>query len=328
MRRLDLVLAAALLAAPSSAATAAEVPFTPRQANGAVLEESGSWRDGRSALMLKVQVLLDRAGVSPGVVDGYLGENVRKALAAYEEINGFAPDGELDPEVFSALTQGDTAPVLEVYAITEDDVDGPFVETIPDDYAALAEMDRIPYRGPQEMLAERFHMDEGLLAALNPDADFTRAGTEIVVARPGEPIEESAIARIEVDRSRGAVRALDADGALLIHYPATIGSARTPSPAGTHEITGIAIDPVYYYNPDVNFQQGGNDEQLEIPPGPNNPVGSVWIDLSEPTYGIHGTPSPAEIDKDYSHGCVRLTNWDAEELAGLVEQGLTVAFVE
>jgi lipoprotein-anchoring transpeptidase ErfK/SrfK len=325
MRRLTVLLAAGGLAAP---ALAAEPAFTPQAANEAALEENGGWRDGQSALVLRVQVLLDRAGVSPGVIDGYLGENVRKALAAYEEIEGFPVDGELDPEVFAALSEGDPAPVLGAYTITEDDVDGPFVESIPDDYAALAEMERLSYRGPRELLAETFHMDQDLLAALNPDADFDVAGTQIVVAQTGDPIERAAIARIEVARSIGAVRALDADGALIIHYPATIGSEETPSPSGTHEIVAVAPDPVYYYRPEVNFQQGGNERQLEIPPGPNNPVGSTWIDLSEPTYGIHGTPEPALIDKTYSHGCVRLTNWDADELAGLVEQGLTVAFVE
>lgn len=325
MRRLAFLLVAGTLAGPT---LAAEPAFTPEEVNGAALGEGGGWQDGQSALVLRVQTLLDRAGVSPGVIDGYLGENVRKALAAYEEIEGFPVDGELDPEVFQALTEGDSAPVLGAYTITQDDVDGPFVETIPEDYAELAEMERLAYHGPMELLAETFHMDQELLAALNPDADFSAVGTEIVVAQTGDPIGSAAIARIEVDRSRGAVRALDADGALIIHYPATIGSEETPSPSGTHEIVAIAPDPVYYYRPDVNFQQGGNEKQLEIPPGPNNPVGTVWIDLSEPTYGIHGTPEPALIDKTYSHGCVRLTNWDAEELAGLVDKGLTVAFVE
>lgn len=310
-------------------ASAAEPALDPRAVDTASLGSAPMPVEGeRSALVLRLQVLLDRQGVSPGVIDSYLGDNVRKALSAYARREGLPEADPLAPETVSALLEDDPEPVLVTYAITREDVAGPFAETIPEDYAALAEMDRISYRGPQEMLAERFHMDIDLLAALNPDADFTRAGTEILVARPGAPVEEAEIARIVVDRSLRAVRVLDAEENLLVFYPATIGSAETPSPSGTHEIVAVATDPAYYYRPDVNFRQGDLDEPLEIPPGPNNPVGTVWIDLSEPTYGIHGTPTPAEIDKVYSHGCVRLTNWDAEELAGLVETGIPVAFVE
>ncbi|GGK18528.1 L,D-transpeptidase family protein [Salinarimonas ramus] len=306
----------------------AQPALDPAEVNAARLGEERPVAGERHPLILRLQVLLDRANVSPGVVDGYLGENVEKALSAYARREGFADADPLAPEIVEALLAGDVEPVLERYVITADDLEGPFVESIPDDYAQLAEMERLAYRGPQEMLAERFHMDQELLEALNPDADFGSAGTEILVARPGEALEEGTIARIAVDRSLGALRALDEAGEIVVFYPATIGSAETPSPSGTHEIVAVAMDPAYYYRPDVNFQQGDLDRQLEIPPGPNNPVGTVWIDLSEPTYGIHGTPTPDEIDKDYSHGCVRLTNWDAEELAGLVEQGIPVEFVQ
>ncbi|MGP9821812.1 L,D-transpeptidase family protein [Salinarimonas sp. NSM] len=307
---------------------AAEPALDPIAVETARLEGYEPMEGERSPLVLRLQVLLDRADVSPGVIDGYLGENVRKALEAYALRESIDANGPLAAPVVEALIAGDDAPVLSTYTITEDDVAGPFVDEIPDDYAALAEMERLAYHGPQEMLAERFHMDQDLLAAMNPRADFSRAGTEILVAQPGDPLETAAIARIEVSRSRGALRALDGDGGLVLFHPATVGSRETPSPSGTHEVTAIATDPAYYYRPDVNFQQGDLETQLEIPPGPNNPVGTVWIDLSEPTYGIHGTPTPAEIDKDYSHGCVRLTNWDAEELAALVETGTPVAFVE
>ncbi|WP_372423443.1 L,D-transpeptidase family protein [Salinarimonas chemoclinalis] len=317
-----------LASAGVSPAAAADRAIDPIAVETARLDEHEPVEGERSPLVLRLQVLLDRADVSPGVIDGYLGENVRKALEAWAGREGLDADAPLAASVVEALIAGDGDPVLATYAITEEDVAGPFVDEIPDDYAALAEMERLAYRGPQEMLAERFHMDQDLLAAMNPDADFSRAGTEILVARPGEPLQEGAIARIEVSRSVGALRALDADGALVLFHPATVGSRETPSPSGTHEITAIARDPAYYYRPDVNFQQGDLDEALEIPPGPNNPVGTVWIDLSEPTYGIHGTPTPEEIDKDFSHGCVRLTNWDAEELAGLVETGTPVVFVE
>ena len=170
-------------------------------------------------------------------------------------------------------------------------------------------------------------MDIDLFTALNSGASYS-AGSSIVVAdiSGGEP--EGKARRIEADKSKAQLRAYDAEDRLLVAYPATIGSAENPSPSGTHEVRAIAADPIYYYRPGENFQQGDNTEPLDIPPGPNNPVGTVWIDLSEEGYGIHGTPEPAAIDKTASHGCVRLTNWDAEELAGLVEAGVMVEFLE
>jgi lipoprotein-anchoring transpeptidase ErfK/SrfK len=177
-----------------------------------------------------------------------------------------------------------------------------------------------------EALAEKFHMDIDLLEALNPEADFAE-GEEIVVVDPGKPLEGT-IARIEADKPLGQLRAYDEQGVLIVAYPATVGSDDNPSPAGVHEVRAIAPEPTYTYDPEVNFQQGDNTEVLVLPPGPNNPVGAVWIDLSEPTYGIHGTPEPSEIDKTASHGCVRLTNWDAEELASMVEEGVAVQFTQ
>ncbi|MHB1109785.1 MAG: L,D-transpeptidase, partial [Devosia sp.] len=171
----------------------------------------------------------------------------------------------------------------------------------------------------------RFHMDADLLEALNPGTAY-RAGDVVFVAAFG-PNRTGKVARIEADKSLRQVRAYDASGTLLAAYPATIGSQETPSPTGTHVVQGVATMPDYTYNPKVNFQQGDNTEILKIPPGPNGPVGTIWIDLSQPTYGIHGTPEPSLIDKVASHGCVRLTNWDAEELAELVTPGVTVEFL-
>ena len=177
------------------------------------------------------------------------------------------------------------------------------------------------------MLAEKFHMDEGYLKALNPDADFTRPGTIIKVVTPGGK-RKGKVARIIADKGTKQVRGYDANGKLIVAYPATIGSADTPSPSGTVRIERIAHNPGYTYNPKINFQQGTNTKVLDIPPGPNGPVGSTWIALSKPTYGIHGTPEPSKIGKTASHGCVRLTNWDANELAGMVEPGVIVSFID
>jgi lipoprotein-anchoring transpeptidase ErfK/SrfK len=196
---------------------------------------------------------------------------------------------------------------------------------MPDDFQALAKMDRLGYRSPAEMFAERFHMDIDLLKNLNPQIDGVTAGTEIVVANvDGRPSGQ--VKRIEISKEAGQLRGYDASGNMILAYPATIGSQELPSPSGTHRVRAIAPDAAYYYRPDENFKIDGIDEPLELAPGPNNPIGTTWIDLSKPTYGIHGTPDPAEIAKTQSHGCVRLTNWDVEELAALVEPGVEVTF--
>ena len=169
-------------------------------------------------------------------------------------------------------------------------------------------------------------MDENLLAKLNPGIDFGAPGAQIVVANPGASRTDIAVTYIIADKTRKQLLGYDAANRLVVSYPATIGSEQLPSPSGVHKVNAVAWDAAYYYRPAVNFQQGNNKRKLTIPPGPNNPIGTTWIDLSEPTYGIHGTPEPSRIDKTNSHGCIRLTNWDAEELAGLVEKGVPVEF--
>ncbi|WP_244493789.1 L,D-transpeptidase [Aureimonas sp. AU4] len=277
--------------------------------------------------LIRLQVLLDRAHASPGVIDGLSGENTVKAIRLFEERRGLPVDGRVDDDVWQALTQ-DSAPAVKTYEITEKDVDGRYVKRIPTDYAELAKLKWVGYRGVGEMLGERFHMGEGLLEALNPDAKWTKAGTSVLVADPG-PAPEGLVTRIEVDKSRGEILAYGEDGTVIMTAPATIGSEDTPSPSGDMKVERVAHNPGYTYNPKKNFQQGKNKELLEIAPGPNGPVGSVWIALTKPTYGIHGTPEPSKIDKTNSHGCVRLTNWDAEALAGIVEKERTeVHFLE
>jgi lipoprotein-anchoring transpeptidase ErfK/SrfK len=279
--------------------------------------------EGPDPLVAKVQILLDRQDVSPGVIDGYPGENVEKAIRAFETMNDMEQDGVLDELVWAALAGSDEEPVVTSYTITEDDLSG-LAEEIPEDYSEMGEMDHVGYASVEEKLAERFHMGLVFLKALNPDADFS-SGTEIVVASPGDDAEGKVV-RIEVDKQRAQLRAFDGSDKLVAAYPATVGSDQLPSPSGTHEVVAVAPEATYSYQPDENFQQGDNDKPLTLPPGPNNPVGGIWIDLSEPTYGLHGTPEPELIDKTQSHGSVRMTNWDARELAGMVEKGTIVEF--
>jgi len=340
MRRSAFAVAALLFVAPAAAqdvVTAAVAPITVDAINTADLTMIPAQytppptNDATGAplpelqpdpAVVRLQVLLDRAGASPGVIDGFDGDNVRKAVIAFELMQGLPADGMLDPDVLAALETGE--PVIGEYQIMPPDLEaiGP---PIPTDYAEQATREFLGYTSIEEELGERFHMDPDLLAALNPGAGYA-AGDHVYVATYG-PDRTGEVVRIEADKSLRQVRAYDATGALLVAYPATIGSEDNPSPSGTHVVEGVAPMPTYTYNPKVNFQQGDNTTVLTIPSGPNGPVGSMWIDLSEPTFGIHGTPEPSKIDKTGSHGCVRLTNWDANELAKMVKPGVPVDFV-
>lgn len=308
--------------------TADALELSPEAVNTASLASLATERPKKPSpdpdlAIVRLQVLLDRAGASPGVIDGLYGENVGKAVAGFEAMNKLPEDGKLDPEVISRLEAG--PPIVESYLIAKEDAAG-LVDRIPEDYGEKAKMANMGYTSVEEKLAERFHMDIDLMKAFNPGADFAPGKTIQVVATGSA--REGKVKRIEVNGKAGQVLAYDARGLLLAAYPATVGSEDNPSPSGTHKVKGVARMPVYRYDPKVNFKQGKNNKVLTIPKGPNGPVGSIWIDLTEPTYGIHGTPDPELIDKVGSHGCVRLTNWDAEELGGMVKPGVMVKFVE
>jgi len=313
--------AAAPVAAPPSPSTAPVAQAVDR----AVFAEAPT-PEGKRDMLLRAQVLLDRAHFSPGVIDGQDGENVKNAIAAYERANGLPEDGVLDAEVWAKLT-ADAGPVLVDYTISEADAAGPYVAEIPKDYKHMAKLDRLTYTSPLEALAERFHMDVGLLQTLNPGVDFGVAGTKILVAWPARGELPAKVATIEVDKARKQVRAYDAGHKLLAAYPATVGSADLPTPSGELAVRTIAPAPTWTYDPSKLSFGDRSAGKLTIKAGPNNPVGAVWIDLTKDTYGIHGAPEPKLVGKTASHGCVRLTNWDAVQLSKAVEKGTKVVFL-
>ncbi len=277
-------------------------------------------------IVTALQVFLDREGFSPGVIDGEMGSNVEKAIAAWEATKREKLDPSNTEDILQRLSLDGGLP-FKTYEISPSDAAGPYVAEIPADYAQKASLPALSFTSTAEKLAEQFHMSEAYLKALNPNTDFSVPGTRIKVVDPGEN-KKANIARIVANKRIKQVQAFDENGNMIAAYPATIGSSDTPSPSGTVTVERIALDPNYTYNPKINFQQGNNRSVLTIPPGPNGPVGNVWIALSKPTYGIHGTPDPDKIGKTASHGCVRLTNWDARELAKMVKPGVIVQFVD
>jgi lipoprotein-anchoring transpeptidase ErfK/SrfK len=282
---------------------------------------------------LAFQVLLDKQGFSVGQIDGKPGANFSHALAAFRSARKVPGSGGPDCATWRALG-GDTEAATVDYAITEDDVKGPFVKSIPPQLADQASLPALGYTSPLEKLAEKFHASPAILQQLNPGVRFTAGSTIKVPAvqafdadAPKPAFDpEAADATVQVTREESALRVTRADGALIFFAPVTTGSERDPLPPGDWKVTGIGWRPPFHYNPDLFWDAKAGDERATLKPGPNNPVGIVWIDVNIEHYGMHGTPEPSRVGHTESHGCVRLTNWDAAKLAALVKPGTPVLF--
>lgn len=289
-------------------------------------EWSDNLEKGYLPVYAKLQVLLSRHYSSSGAIDGTWGLNTVKAISAFQIMKGLSGDGVLDANTWRLLNEVTTQPTFIEYTITAQDLKGPYVQSIPADYAEQSKMKGLYYTRVTEMLGEKFHMDELFLQKINSGASFNKVGEKIIVANV-QNILPSNTKTIIAHKGSKQLYLLDQQNKMIASFPATIGSEDNPSPSGMHTISSIVSNPHYSYNPN-NFIQGKNLKHLSLPPGPNNPVGSIWIGLSRPSFGIHGTPNPALISKTSSHGCIRLTNWDANNLSKIVRKRMTVKFLE
>lgn len=313
-----------LLAVPLHAATNSVSTASVNEPGGhPVLTASSKGR----ASIARAQILLDRAHFSPGEIDGRFGGTMRGAIAAFNRSRKIKDGARVGAATWKALNL-DTAPAIVSYTLTAADVAGPF-RKIPEEMADKAKLPALGYESVAEALGEKFHVSPSLLVALNPKQKFNRAGTVIQVPGVVRPaIAKSAGMTVRVSRSAGAVETVDGTGKVVARYPATTGSKHDPLPLGEWKINGVARNPTYNYNPDLFWDAEANEKKVKLAAGPNSPVGAVWIDLSKPHYGIHGTPVPSTIGKTSSHGCIRLTNWDALELAKIVTPGMPALLVE
>jgi len=287
--------------------------------------DAGNLNPGSAGVrVIRAQILIDRAHFSPGEIDGKFGPDLEIAVKGFQERRQLQPTGIIDAELW-ALLNADTEDLLTYYTITLLDLREPLV-TIPKDVQEQAKLKRMGFQLPDERIAEKFHLSPTLLMELNPKKKFDVAGEDILVPRLHRESSGRA-AKVVVSKSKRTVTALAANGSVIAQFPATIGGPHDPLPIGSWKVTVVQPYPVFYYSPERFWNAKQDGPKAQLPPGPNNPSGTVWIGLSKSHYGIHGSPEPGTVRRSESYGCIRLTNWDAADLAKMVRVG-TPAILE
>ncbi|WP_267387326.1 L,D-transpeptidase family protein [Sphingomonas sp. GC_Shp_3] len=336
MTRKPILLAACLAFGASSPLVAApakpQAPSAPDQA------------------VLHVQVILDHLGFSPGVLDGKPGMSLTAALKGFQQSRGLGASGKLDKPTQAALQQYANMPATQTITLTPAILGGPFTNPLPKQPAEQAKLPQLGYRNAMEKMGEMFHTTPAVLVALNSGDTRLAPGVKITVPavvatnRNYDPklpekwrqtlstlnvdAQQPQAAKVVVDKSDSVLRAYDASGKLIAQFQATMGSKHDPLPIGTWKILGPAYNPPFHYNPKLFWDAKKGEKKATLPPGPNGPVGVVWLDLSKEHYGIHGTPEPTTIGRAESHGCIRLANWNAARLAMMVKPGTPAIFQE
>ena len=300
--------------------------------------------------ILHAQVILDSLGFSPGIIDGREGQSLTAALKGFQLTRGLKTSGELDRATLWALHEYRARRPVTRVTIDPAMLQGPFVNPMPKDPEDQAKLPALGYTRPLEKLAEMFHTTPEVLVELNPGGGAIAPDTAFFFPNvvpesrdyQGEikpqwrqtltdlnvDARQPAGDHVVVDKSEKVLKVFDANDRLVAQFSATMGSQHDPLPIGTWKINVIDTNPKFHYNPDLFWDAKKDDEKAMLPPGPNGPVGVVWLDLSKEHYGIHGTPEPQTIGRTQSHGCIRLTNWDAARLALMVKPGAEAVFQE
>ena len=329
-----------------SVACAMLVSLAPAAAQG----QGAGARPAIDFTVLHAQVILDHLGFSPGILDGREGQSLTSALKAFQSVRGLKETGKLDQRTLEALHPYRSLRPVKSLAVTAENLRGPYVRNMPKDPAEQAKLPAMAYARPLEKLAEMFHTTPEVLVELNPGGGKIEPGAvfRFPNALPGSrdypadlpdhwrqtlndlnvDARQPQGERIVVDKSEGVLKVFDGDSRLVAQFTATMGSRHDPLPLGSWKITVEDYNPDFHYNPELFWDVDDDKEKALLPPGPNGPVGVVWLDLTKEHYGIHGTPEPQTIGRTASHGCIRLTNWDAARLSLMVKPGTVAVFQE